>query len=150
MLDIDDQTKALIEAVGPLVCEVNLPEAWEPGRKGPLPKRLDERRRYPRFHYCVCAALQHGSTFPSLHRAPAWHKVFTKDLSRGGIAFYHGEQLFPRERMPLVLCGHGTGTIEVVRCLRVQEDCYLVGARLVERFRMFASPNGKRPGRPRT
>lgn len=140
MLDFGDQVRALVETVGPLRCEVNLPRSWkdELGQVGPLPLRYVERRRHPRFHFRVCAALEHGQTFPSLPRANVWYQVFTKHLSRGGISFLHSEQLFPRERMRIVLPERGMSAVEIVWCARVQERCFQVGARFVERIHKFS------------
>ena len=138
MLELGDSLRAqvqeLVDAVGPLQCGIELPWWWkgDAGPTGPLPTRYSDRRRHPRFHYRLCAALEHRQTLPSLPRPRQWHQIFTKDLSRGGLSFLHSEQLFPRERMRLVLPRRGMSQIEIVCCNRVQEDCYQVGARFVE------------------
>jgi len=136
MLELGYKLQELRDLVGPLACEVELPASW---RQGPSPGaqlvgKFEERRRHPRYAYRACAALQHRQTFPSYPRESRWHLVYTKDLSRGGLSFYHSEPLFPRERMRIVLPQHGMCTIEVVWCGRIQARCFQIGARFVERY----------------
>ncbi len=144
MLGLRDQETALIETVGPLRCVVNLPPGWEESapQPGTLPGKYSDRRRYPRFHFRACVALQYRQTFPTLPREQAWYKVFASDISRGGLSFLHGEPLYPRERMLLVLPQQWERTIEVVNYVRIQERCFRVGARFVEQ----ASENGSSEG----
>jgi hypothetical protein len=139
MLELGDQVQELVRAVGPLQCDVRLPSSWEEsvGRGGQVPAKYDERRRHPRYHFRVCAALEYRRTFPSLNRPNLWHQVFTNDLSRGGLSFLHSEQLFPRERMRILLPGQGMSSLEIVWCVRVQDRCFRVGARFVEQLRKF-------------
>ena len=135
MLEFRDQEQELVAAVGPLTCDVKLPPSFEDDVRQtgqPLRGAYSERRRHPRFRYSICAALRYRQTFPTLSRPDGWHEVFTRDLARGGLSFLHGEPLFPRERMQIVLPGQGDKTIEVVSCARVQERCFRVGARFVE------------------
>lgn len=136
MLDLRDQEEALIEIVGPMRCDVRLPADWSeaPSQTGPLPGRYSDRRRYPRYHFRCCAALRYRQTLPTLPRAESWYKVFSSDISRGGVSFLHSEPLFPRERMFLVLPQERVRTIEVVSCIRLQERCFRVGARFVELY----------------
>jgi len=77
------------------------------------------------------AALEYRQSLPTLPRNPAWFGVYMNDLSHQGCGFFHGEQLYPGERMRLVL---PTGTdlpIEVTWCRRIDESCFAVGARFV-------------------
>ena len=77
------------------------------------------------------AALEYRQSLPTLPRNPAWFGVYMNDLSHQGCGFFHGEQLYPGERMRLVL---PTGTdlpIEVRWCHRVDENCFEIGARFV-------------------
>lgn len=139
MLELSDQAEELVKTVGPLKCAVELPAEWQDyfERTGQVPGRYQERRRHPRYYYRVCAALQHRQTFPALNRPTEWYQVYANDVSRGGLSFMHGEQLFPRERMPIVLPRLGMSTIEIVWCLRVKRHCFHVGARFLEQFREF-------------
>ena len=135
MLDFSDQEQKLVSAVGPLKCDVKLPSSYEDDacQTGQLPGAYSDRRRHPRFSFHVCAALLYRQTLPALSRPDGWHKVFTKDLARGGLSFLHSEPLFPRERMQLVIPGQAERTIEVVSCARVQKRCFRVGVRFVEK-----------------
>jgi hypothetical protein len=54
------------------------------------------------------------------------------DLSRSGLRFLHGEQLFPLERMRVVLPDGKRRLIEVKWCRRVQDRCYEVGCTFTE------------------
>lgn len=142
MLELGDQEQELVKIVGPLKCELDPPSSWKDdlNKTGPLPGKYSDRRRYPRYHFRVCAALEHRQTFPALPRPNVWHKVFTKCVSRGGISFLHSEPLFPRERMQILLPARGTSTIEVVWCARIERRCFQVGARFVERLREAGAP----------
>jgi hypothetical protein len=145
MLDLRGQEQALIETVGPLRCDVNLPSAWEESlsQTGRLPGKYSDRRRYPRYHFGGCAALQYRQTFPALPRPEAWYKVFSNDISRGGLSFLHGEPLFPRERMLIVLPPQLVRAIEVVSYVRVQERCFRVGARFIEQSSVTGCSEGQ-------
>jgi hypothetical protein len=128
------QVQELINTVGPLQSTANLPWWWkgDGGPTGLLPAKHDEQRRHPRYHYRVCAALEHRQTFPSLPRPQQWHLVFTKDLSRGGLGFLHSEQLFPCERLRVMLPWKGIKLMEIVTCIRIHERCFQTGARFLE------------------
>jgi hypothetical protein len=134
MLELRDQEQKLVATVGPLKCNLELPKAWKDSfhQTGRLPGEYVDRRRHPRYHFRACAALEYRQTFPTLPRPQGWHKIFTNDLSRGGLSFLHSEPLFPRERMRVVLPGKGAKLIEVVWFVRVQDRCFRVGARFVE------------------
>ena len=138
MLESGDSLRAkvqeLVDIVGPLRCAAELPWWWkgDAGPTGLLPAKHGDRRRHPRYHYRVYAALEHRQTLPSLPRPQQWHLIFTKDLSRGGLSFLHSEQLFPCERLRVVLPRKGMNLIEIVICNRVQEGCFQAGARFLE------------------
>jgi hypothetical protein len=95
----------------------------------------DDRRRFARL---LCrgahhrAALKYAATFPALPRAVGWYGVYTLDISRGGCGFLHSEPLFPGERMEILLLGGARHWIEITRCERWQERCFVVGAQFVE------------------
>ena len=130
----------LNEVVERLNCDVRLPDSWGDffSESGPLPP--DSRRQYARWRIRGYAALQYHQTAPALVRSPCWHRVFVKDISRGGIGFLHSEQLFPLEQMRIILPdtrlerllpNRLESVLEVTRCLRIQKNCYEVGARFV-------------------
>ena len=136
MLELNDQMQRLVEIVGPLKCDVELPSSWKSNldRTKPFPTWPGDKRRFRRYHFGDYAALQYCQTFPALHRPNTWYRIITKDVSRGGLSFLHGEQLFPRERMRVVFPEQGLVTIEIVWCARLEERCFQSGSRFVEQF----------------
>ena len=152
MLELRDQEQKLVQTVGPLKCDLELPDAWKDRfrQTGRLPGKYTDRRRHPRYHFRVCAALEYRQTFPTLPRPKGWHKIFTNDLSRGGLSFLHSEPLFPRERMQIALPGQGAKIIEVVWCARVQDRCFQIGARFVEQSQGVGADGVETAARPGT
>ena len=134
MLDSDDAVLLLTETAACLKCEVNLPESWSRNENGAIASAVgpDDQRRFPRYLLRGCAALESRSTLPALDRPQTWYKVFIKNVSRGGLSFYHGEQLFPAERMRILLPDGTECTFEVTRCVRIQTHCFEIGGRYVE------------------
>jgi hypothetical protein len=107
-----------------LNCQVQLPEAPEKyfGKSGLVSQAFQDRRRFPRFHYCHRAILINDATF---------YAVYTKDISRGGISFYHAKQMLPCSTGELI-CGNGASLhVTVRRCRRVADQCYLCGVQIV-------------------
>ncbi len=133
MLGDEAARSELIDALGACRCTVRLPKEWFDffEKSGPVPAEFGDKRRFPRVHLRAHAALHYRQTFPSLPRPDHWYKVYTKDISRCGMAFLHGEQLFPRERMTVLLPDGSSQPLEVVRCRRVGPRCYEIGARFV-------------------
>jgi hypothetical protein len=84
-------------------------------------------RRYPRYATQGWGALQYQPTFPSLTRAPELHAVLLVNLSRGGLAFLHSEQLFPREQLRVTLPDGTSRTVLVTRCHWLGPSCFMVG-----------------------
>jgi hypothetical protein len=133
VLEGDRSENRLAKRADALEGEVELPTWWTDffQRQGPMPTCAGDRRRFPRSYFRSNAALHYRQTFPALPRAEAQHGVYTKDVSRAGLSFYHVEQLFPREQMSIVLPDGRTLHFEVVRCRRIQERCYEIGATFV-------------------
>jgi len=128
-----DRTPGIAEAVSQLKCEIDLPSAWKDyfDRRGQLPTCMGDKRRFPRSYFRGTAALHCRQSFPALPRPDLWYKVYTKDVSRSGVSFLHGEQLFPGEQMTLVLPDGRSRHVEVVRCHRVQQRCFEIGATFI-------------------
>lgn len=112
---------------------VDLPAEWKPHVDPPSKASLmsDEARRFTRFPYRTSAIVDLSGSLPSLPRTPGHHGIFTKDISREGLGFYHAEQLFPRERFQVWLPRGGVRTVQVARCTKVKDRCYEVGVRFV-------------------
>jgi hypothetical protein len=138
MLDRDGRKLGAVELIAAMPCLVEIPPQWRDSfeRVGPVPFAQADRRRYPRV-YCRGkqnrAGLQCQSNLPKLRRAPQWHSVYLSNLSRDGIAFLHGESLFPREQAKLLLPNNQTVNIEIVCCRRVHDRCFEIGARITGR-----------------
>jgi hypothetical protein len=128
----------LNDIINRLHCDIELPPSMADffDASGILPTTVDERRRFARMDLRTFGALQYRQTFPVLDRMPGWHRVYTKDLSRGGLGFLHSEQLYPQEQMFLLLPAESTETtisrgqkfiVEVRRCRRLGNRCYQIG-----------------------
>jgi hypothetical protein len=118
--------------IAELPCEVVLPERWADffSRTGPVLPQANDARRFPRFYLRTAAALTYRSTLPGRPRPEAFYRVYLKDISRVSLAFVHSEQLFPRERMELLLADGTQWLVTVVRCQKRQNCCYEVAAML--------------------
>ncbi len=95
-----------------------------------MPRSFDDQRRYPRFYFRSCADATIYPLQPGAE--PIQCVVVTRDVSRGGIGLLHTAQLFPGQRLDLVLNGELSKTLEVVWCRRVADNSYSVGCRFKE------------------
>ncbi len=135
MLDCDLDKAQLEQWILSLPCRVQLPAGHDTDRVEQSPPMQGDRRRFPRM---ICrgkryrAALEYRQSLSALPRPQEWHGVYTLDISRGGIGFLHSEPLYPGERMRVVLLGGAQHFIAIVRCLRLNELCYSIGARFVD------------------
>lgn len=145
MLDLDDGDilSRLGGIVGQFKCAIELPPSWGEfaERRAGFSVVPNDKRVYPRRSHFSVAALEYRQTAPALPRPSEWHKIYTTDVSRGGIAFLHSEQLYPRERMRIVVSGDGLLSrfghrndffLEVARCRRLKFRCYEIGGFFVE------------------
>ena len=112
-----------------LPCSVVLPAALEADfeQQGPAPTFPGCKRRFPRFRCrgkSNLIALEHRQSLPGLPRGHAWLAVYLSDFGRGGIGFLHGEPLYPRERLRVLLRDGSLRHIEIIRCERVDERCF--------------------------
>lgn len=97
---------------------------------GPLPPHLEDGRRVPRFYSRTFAAMTTRQTLPTLPREVATERICLKDVSRSGVSFLHSQQLFPGERLELVVFDGVRREITVTRCRKIQDRCFEVGATL--------------------
>lgn len=86
-----------------------------------------DRRRFPRFECQVEAAMQYQGGLPAIPRSKKWVRVPVRNVSRCGIRFLHGEQVFPQEKVLLVLPEGVQRVIEVRECHRIGPKCFDVG-----------------------
>ena len=121
MLDESDGA-AVAGLLEELPCGVRLPEHWRGFEleEGIEPTLYSDRRRFARFRARGKAMLLYRG-----RRAV----VYTKDASREGISFLHDEQLFPKERVRLVMPNQTHLRLVVSRCLYHGERCYEHGSR---------------------
>lgn len=100
-------------------------------KAGPMPTAWDEARRYPRFYYRArVRATVHP--FRGAQQPPLECTLLTRDLSRGGMNLVHTEQLYPGQRIDLVLLDGVLRTVEVCWCRRLANRCYSVGCRFAK------------------
>lgn len=133
MLDTDHDPQPLIQELAALACNIELPGAWQDffTRSGPAGTCEGDQRRFPRFHVRGKAALLYGPGLPNMPRSPSRHGIYLKDICRAGIGFLHSEQLFPRERVNILLADGIARIVEVVHCRRIQRHCYEVGTKFI-------------------
>jgi hypothetical protein len=118
----NSNARDLIERVWQgLGCHVELPENWGDyfEHKGMVPSEYDDRRTFARMHFRGKAVFRHTD---------GYYAIYTRDVSRGGIAFYHMEQLFPAERARIWLANGFSHDVEIVRCRQRHRSCYECGA----------------------
>lgn len=124
MLDHRSGSDPVNDASRVMLDLVRLPDEWVDYyvKRGVLPGTYDERRRFPRYYYRGRAML---------HSGDKQYVIYTKDLSRCGIGFYHYKQLFPGDAAVLWLPPDTRLAVGVTRCNRVSENCYECGAEFV-------------------
>src|SRR5206468_9676425 len=57
--------------------------------------------------------------------------LLTRDLSRGGLSIIHTEQLFPGQKLEVILNAESPRLVEVVWCRRWSHNRYAVGCRFL-------------------
>ena len=95
-------------------------------KSGMLPVVHDDGRQFPRYYYRTWAkAVIH----PLGKGEPLHCSVVTRDLSRNGLSLLHSTQLFSGQQIELDLNEQSPRIVEVVRCRRIGDGCYVVGCR---------------------
>ena len=98
------------------------------------PSMPNDHRRFPRVR-CRSkrhrAALKRLPTFAALASSQQWSAVYVADFSKTGVQVLHAEQLFPGERLRLLLLTGNLLDLEVVRCRRMGDACFAVGTQIV-------------------
>jgi hypothetical protein len=98
-------------------------------KTGELPRDLSDLRRFPRFYFRSCAE---ATIHPPGGGPPTRCFLLTRDLSRCGVCLVHTQQLYPAQRMELVLNGQPPRLVEVVWCRRWIDGRYFAGCRFVK------------------
>lgn len=102
-------------------------------RQGPRARgQWDDARRFPRFAYQTKVEAAIYPLEAKQGEEPVRCAMMTRDLSRGGINLLHSDQLFPGQRIDIVLNGM-LRCVEVRWCRRIANRCYSVGCRFVAR-----------------
>ena len=101
-------------------------------KSGPLPTKLNDLRRYPRFYFRSCAEATIHPLPGRPETAQTQHFLVTCDLSRGGLSLLHKDQLYPGQRLDIVLNGEAPRSLEVVWCRHLAPARYLIGCRFTK------------------
>jgi hypothetical protein len=121
MLEIDHGQKLMDDLWQATTAKVELPEALKQeffGAHGLESPFHDNRRSYHRHFMRGKAVLKRGTSLLG---------VYTKDVSRQGVAFLSPEALLPKERVKLRM-PVAELSLEVTRCRRVAQNCFECGA----------------------
>src|SRR5262245_40911569 len=101
------------------------PQAAEP------PARWDDPRRFPRYPFQAPVEATIYPLAESSTQTAVQCSMLTKDVSRGGINLIHCEQLFPGQKIDIVLNG-AKRSVEVVWCRRRTNRCYSAGCHFIK------------------
>ena len=118
----------------PPIRKVLVPEKLRPRLPvgSPLPTQPGDLRRYVRFVSDFEAVLQVLEKWPEPSPSRQPYLVPIHNISREGLQLFHHEQLFPDDRIQLKLLS-STRVYRIVRCRRVTDMCYELGAQIVGR-----------------
>ncbi len=120
-----DQRRHLIEQIP---CRVQVPLEWERlyEVEGYATSHLNEFRAGMRYRVLRRAALQLYGELPAYPRTTSLSGALVQDFSNRGMGLLYHEQLFPDERVRVLLPSISLdGT--VVRCRRRGPECYELG-----------------------
>ena len=116
----------------------------------PRPKveggRTDEARRFPRFEVRAEIEATIYPRFASSDQEPELCSVMMRDLSRGGMNVLHVEQLYPGQRIEVLLHNGTRRAVEVMWCRRLAHRCYTIGCRFVRAEGRGQEPGSQEPG----
>jgi hypothetical protein len=113
-----------------IIDRLSVPESVMKGlheRRAAPPQPVDSRQ-FPRRYLVAHAIVEYRDGLPAHPRALQRHNVVVADLSRRGLRFLHSEQVFPGETAIIQIAAGKLLHIEVVRCRKIADCCYEVGA----------------------
>ena len=100
------------------------------------PSATADGRRFPRLNLraCVSAVVYAppGETSDEAAGEGTRCQVLTRDISRGGMNILHKQQLFPGQKIDVVLNDGQQRRLEVTWCRRLGVGCYSAGCRFVK------------------
>lgn len=133
MLDDDYQTQfgSLIET---LSFDIELPREWASyfDERGEITSYLDDERHNQRLKIRTHGILRSENTFPFCERGDDPIGVYTRDFSAHGAGFLAPFEIFPEERVRIMLPTFWIQLL-VVRTRRLTNKCFEVGGSLVAR-----------------
>src|SRR5687767_12786671 len=94
-------------------------------KTGVMPSVPNDARRHPRFYFRSCADATFHPLAPG--QEPMKCVVVTSDLSRSGMSILHDSQVFPGQKIDLVLGNGSEKCVEVARCRRQKDGTFLIG-----------------------
>lgn len=116
-----------------LRCRIRLPEQFADleHRRGVLPAEAIDMRRSARVYCPGKLIIETFATLPAVPRNHQYVVGYSVDISESGIRFLHDTELYPGERVTLWTSAQRV-TCTVVRCRRLNEMCYEIGASLID------------------
>jgi hypothetical protein len=117
-----------------LVVDVTVPWPLDEfvSKTGLVATRDTDRRWFARLYYRMPIELHISQSLPAFDRRKKTVNTYSCDISRTGIGFLVDRELFPGETLHVKLPKVGKRKVRVMRCRRVCESCYEIGARFVE------------------
>jgi len=85
------------------------------------------------FRTCISAVVHAppGETASTVTGVGTPCQMLTRDVSRGGLNLLHKQQLFPGQKIDVVLTDGQQRRLEVIWCRRLGVGCYSAGCRFV-------------------
>jgi hypothetical protein len=123
--------RKLLEVIDSLDWSINLPESMHDffAISGDTPIVPEDCRTQQRLRARTRGVGYSEYSLPTITRSFKALPIYTKDFSRGGCGLIATEQFFPTERLRLLTPMYWI-QIEVVRCRRLNAQCYEIGATL--------------------
>ncbi|TWU56747.1 hypothetical protein Poly51_26640 [Rubripirellula tenax] len=133
MLEIDYPTR-FSELIQSIDCDIELPIEWTDyfEERGEITSYAEDDRANRRLKIRTQGMMWFESTLPFLARSSNHTVIYTRDFSRFGAGFLVPFQLFPEERVRIVLPTFWV-RLQVVRARRITSKCFEIGATLLER-----------------
>ena len=100
-----------------------------------------DSRRFPRFAADVEGLLESQGAYAASGFATRSHAILLRDISRGGVRFVHGAELFPGERFELRLPNGRIMHLEASWCRRIASGVYVTGCRFVSQRKAESGSN---------
>ncbi len=122
------------ELVDSLEWEIELPIEWRDyfDVRGQIPSFVDDERNNQRLRVRTHGVLWFDQSLPFLSRTIRPVGIYTRDFSRQGVGFLSPFEIYPEERVRLVLPTFWVQLL-VVRTRRITSKCYEVGTSLIRR-----------------